>query len=194
MSTVEIHIVKVFPLTCLLFKSTSSKCFCWHVYCWNPHCQSVSDDMSTVEIHIVKSVSVDMSTVEIHIVNVFPLTCLLLKSTLSKCFHWHVNGWNPQISKSLWWHVYCWNPHHQSVSVDMSTVEIHKYQSASDDMSTGEIHTTKCIHWHVYFKIHICQRVFNNSRTIFLMLKKSSKIELTGFKPIGEDNSCQTPI
>jgi hypothetical protein len=159
MSTVEIHIVKVFPLTCLLFKSTSSKCFCWHVYCWNPHCQSVSDDMSTVEIHIVE---------------VFPL-----KSTLSMCFHWHV---------------YCWNPHHQSVSVDMSTVEIHKYQSASDDMSTGEIHTTKCIHWHVYFKIHICQRVFNNSRTIFLMLKKSSKIELTGFKPIGEDNSCQTPI
>jgi hypothetical protein len=174
MSTVEIHIVNVFPLTCLLLKSTLSKCFWWHVYCWNPHCRSVS--------------------VEIHIVNVFPLTCLLLKSTLSKCFHWHVNGWNPQISKSLWWHVYCWNPHHQSVSVDMSTVEIHKYQSASDDMSTGEIHTTKCIHWHVYFKIHICQRVFNNSRTIFLMLKKSSKIELTGFKPIGEDNSCQTPI
>jgi hypothetical protein len=114
--------------TCLLLKSTSSKCFRWHVYCSNPHCQSVSDDMSTVEIHIVKVFPLTMSTVEIHIVNVFPLTCLLLKSTLSMCFHWHV---------------YCWNPHCQSVSIDMSTVEIHKYQRASDDMSTVEIHIIK---------------------------------------------------
>jgi hypothetical protein len=165
--------------TCLLLKSTSSKCFRWHVYCSNPHRQSVSVDMSTVEIHIVKVFLMTCLLLKSTSSKVFPLTCLLLKSTLSMCFHWHV---------------YCWNPHCQSASIDMSMVEIHKYQSASDDMSTGEIHTTKCIHWHVYFKIHICQRVFNNSRTIFLMLKKSSKIELTGFKPIGEDNSCQTPI
>ena len=114
--------------TCLLLKSTSSKCFRWHVYCSNPHRQSVSVDMSTVEIHIVKVFLMTCLLLKSTLSKVFPLTCLLLKSTLSMCFHWHV---------------YCWNPHCQSASIDMSMAEIHKYQRASDDMSTVEIHIIK---------------------------------------------------
>ena len=152
---------------CLLLKSTSSKCFRWHVYCSNPHRQSVSVDMSTVKIHIVKVFLMTCLLLKSTSSKVFPLTCLLLKSTLSMCFHWHVYCWNPHcqsvsddmstveihivkvfplkstLSMCFHWHVYCWNPHCQSASIDMSMVEIHKYQRASDDMSTVEIHIIK---------------------------------------------------
>ena len=97
--------------TCLLLKSTSSKCFRWHVYCSNPHRQSVSVDMSTVEIHIVKVLPLTCQWLKSTNIKEPLMTCLLLKSTSSKCFRWHVNGWNPQISKCFWRHVYWWNPH-----------------------------------------------------------------------------------
>jgi hypothetical protein len=95
--------LSVFQMTYLLLKYTSIKLFLMTCNCWNLHVIVFNDmstvqiqycqcfyDMSTDEIHICQSVSNDMFSVEICICQVFLMTCLLFKSTSSKCFWWHV--------------------------------------------------------------------------------------------------------